>query len=155
MQRRFFDSCLDWPVALREYPVRNDCILAFWIFRRRGGFEDGVYDRTKHACSFCNHHFSRSGESVPGARTARSERLVPPCVVSKFDTARNYSDNGKALDSPLWGLCLQIVFLEHASCGRIRGLVHRNIFLLLVARVAAQEWILAYIPSSPSFTITN
>jgi hypothetical protein len=34
-------------------------------------------------------------------------------------------------------------------------MVHRDILLLLVARATAQEWILAYIPSSPPFAVTN
>src|SRR6267143_4264362 len=113
------------------------------------------YDLTEHASSSCNRDFPNLGESISWARTAQSERLVLAGVDSKSGAARNYSGDGKTLDSSIWRLGLQIVCLEYASCGRLRRMVHRNIFLLLVARAAAQEWILACIPSSPSFAVAN
>lgn len=78
--------------------------------------------------------------------------MVLAGIADKSDTARNNTGNGTIMDKTVRHVFLPFFHLAFANYGRLRWVVRRHVLLLLVARVKAQEGVLASVSSTASFS---
>ena len=82
--------------------------------------------------------------------------MVWPGAIGESGATADYSRDREALDSNIRRrIAVQVVRLGYAAGGRVRGLVHRHVLLLLVASAEACERILAGFSPGPSLAVAH